>query len=105
MSNERNEVRLLRIEIQRLENRLNKVCNQLTVRAEKDESAAEQNDSSEFLDVYDVARIFHVSPQTVYNWRYRKTIPFVKAEGRLLFRRKDVIGYFEKRNMKNKKRN
>ena len=45
---------------------------------------------AEYLDIIDVSRILKVEQKTVYNWVSSGKIPYLKANGRLLFRRKEI---------------
>lgn len=44
----------------------------------------------EYLDIIDVSRILKVEQKTVYNWVSAGKIPYLKANGRLLFRREEI---------------
>ena len=44
----------------------------------------------EYLDIIDVSRILKVEQKTVYNWVSQGKIPYLKANGRLLFRREEI---------------
>lgn len=51
----------------------------------------------EYLDIIDVARILKVEQKTVYNWVSLGKIPFLKANGRLLFLREEIDNMVVKR--------
>ena len=44
----------------------------------------------EYLDIIDVSKLLKVEQKTIYNWVSAGTIPYLKANGRLLFRRKEI---------------
>lgn len=44
----------------------------------------------EYLDIVEVAKLLHVEQKTVYNWVWEGKIPYLKANGRLLFRRDQI---------------
>ena len=44
----------------------------------------------EYLDIIDVSRILKVEQKTVYNWVSQGKIPYLKANGRLLFLREEI---------------
>ena len=44
----------------------------------------------EYLDIIDVSKILKVEQKTVYNWVWAGKIPYLKANGRLLFLRKEI---------------
>jgi predicted DNA-binding transcriptional regulator AlpA len=48
----------------------------------------EQTD--ELLTANDMARLFKISRDTVYSWRYRGTIPNVNINGEVIFRRSEI---------------
>ena len=50
----------------------------------------------EYLDSVDVAKLLKVEQRTIYNWVSQGKIPYLKANGRLLFLR-DEIDYMLKR--------
>jgi len=45
---------------------------------------------AEYLDIIDVSRILKVEQKTVYNWVSQGKIPYLKANGRLLFLREEI---------------
>jgi len=49
----------------------------------------------ELLTANDVAGLFKISPDTVYAWRYQGRIPYVKINGAVRFRRRDLIEMIE----------
>ena len=44
----------------------------------------------EYLDIIDVSKILKVEQKTIYNWVWAGKIPYLKANGRLLFLRKEI---------------
>lgn len=44
----------------------------------------------EYLDIVEVSKLLHVEQKTVYNWVWEGKIPYLKANGRLLFRRDQI---------------
>ena len=44
----------------------------------------------EYLDIIDVSKLLKVEQKTVYNWVSAGEIPYLKANGRLLFRREEI---------------
>lgn len=44
----------------------------------------------EYLDIIDVSKILKVEQKTIYNWVWAGKIPYLKANGRLLFLRTDI---------------
>ena len=51
----------------------------------------------EYLDIIDVSRILKVEQKTIYNWVWAGKIPYLKANGRLLFLRKEIDEMVQKR--------
>ena len=45
---------------------------------------------SEYLDIIDVSKLLKVEQKTIYNWVSLGKIPYLKANGRLLFLRDDI---------------
>ena len=45
---------------------------------------------AEYLDIIDVSRILKVEQKTIYNWVSVGKIPYLKANGRLLFLREEI---------------
>lgn len=45
---------------------------------------------NQFIDASEVARLYMVSIRTVYNWVYLGKVKYVKANGRLLFRKEEL---------------
>ena len=44
----------------------------------------------EYLDIIDVSKLLKVEQKTIYNWVWAGKIPFLKANGRLLFLREEI---------------
>ena len=51
----------------------------------------------EYLDIIDVSKILKVEQKTIYNWVWAGKIPYLKANGRLLFLRKKIDEMVQKR--------
>ena len=51
----------------------------------------------EYLDIIDVSKILKVEQNTIYNWVWAGKIPYLKANGRLLFLRKEIDEMVQKR--------
>ena len=51
----------------------------------------------EYLDIIDVSKILKVEQKTIYNWVWAGKIPYLKANGRLLFLRKEIDKMVQKR--------
>ena len=51
----------------------------------------------EYLDIIDVSKILKVEQMTIYNWVWAGKIPYLKANGRLLFLRKKIDEMVQKR--------
>ena len=52
---------------------------------------------SEYLDIIDVSRILKVEQKTIYNWVWAGKIPYLNANGRLLFLRDEIDEMVRKR--------
>ena len=44
----------------------------------------------EYLDIIDVSKMLKVEQKTIYNWVWAGKIPYLKANGRLLFLREEI---------------
>ncbi len=44
----------------------------------------------EYLDIIEVAKLLRVEQKTIYNWVWEGKVPYLKANGRLLFRRDEI---------------
>ena len=51
----------------------------------------------EYLDIIDVSKLLKVEQKTIYNWVSQGKIPYLKANGRLLFLRDEVDAMLRKR--------
>lgn len=45
---------------------------------------------TEYLDIIDVSKLLKVEQKTIYNWVWSGKIPYLKANGRLLFKREEI---------------
>ena len=52
---------------------------------------------SEYLDIIDVSKLLKVEQKTIYNWVWAGKIPYLKANGRLLFLREEIDEMVRKR--------
>ena len=50
-----------------------------------------------YLDIIDVSRILKVEQKTIYNWVWAGKIPYLKANGRLLFLWEEIDEMVRKR--------
>ena len=44
----------------------------------------------DYLDIIDVSKLLKVEQKTIYNWVWAGKIPYLKANGRLLFLREEI---------------
>ena len=51
----------------------------------------------EYLDIIDVSKILKVEQKTIYNWVWAGKIPYIKANGRLLFLWEEIDKMVRKR--------
>ena len=51
----------------------------------------------EYLDIIDVSKLLKVEQKTIYNWVSLGKIPYLKANGRLLFLRDEVDNMLKRR--------
>ena len=51
----------------------------------------------EYLDIIGVSQILKVEQKTIYNWVWAGKIPYLKANGRLLFLREEIDEMVRKR--------
>ena len=51
----------------------------------------------EYLDIIDVSKILKVEQKAIYNWVWAGKIPYLKANGRLLFLREEIDEMVRKR--------
>ena len=52
---------------------------------------------AEYLDIIDVSKLLKVEQKTIYNWVWAVKIPYLKANGRLLFLREEIDKMLTKR--------
>ena len=50
-----------------------------------------------YLDIIDVSKILKVEQKTIYNWVWAGKIPYLKANGRLLFLRGEIDKMLQRR--------
>ena len=51
----------------------------------------------EYLDIIDVSKMLKVEQKTIYNWVWAGKIPYLKANGSLLFLREEIDEMVRKR--------
>ncbi|MBF1188679.1 MAG: helix-turn-helix domain-containing protein, partial [[Eubacterium] sulci] len=50
-----------------------------------------------YLDIIDVSKLLKVEQKTIYNWVSQGKIPYLKANGRLLFLRDEIDEMLKRR--------
>jgi len=73
-----------------LKNMEDKLDRLLVLREQEIDTTAPPPLKPEYLDIIDVSKILKVEQKTVYNWVWAGTIPYLKANGRLLFLREEI---------------
>ncbi|MDO4708015.1 MAG: helix-turn-helix domain-containing protein [Porphyromonadaceae bacterium] len=53
----------------------------------------------EYLDIIELSKLLKVEQKTIYNWVWEGKIPYLKANGRLLFRRDEIGEMLENRRL------
>ena len=51
----------------------------------------------EYLDIIDISKLLKVEQKTIYNWVSQGKIPYLKANGRLLFLRDEIDKMLKRR--------
>ena len=62
----------------------------LVLQEQSVDTAARPPLKPEYLDIIDVSKILKVEQKTIYNWVWAGKIPYLKANGRLLFLREEI---------------
>ena len=62
----------------------------LVLREQEIDTAIHPPLKPEYLDIVGVSKILKVEQKTIYNWVWAGKIPYLKANGRLLFLRKEI---------------
>ena len=73
--------------LMRMEGKLDRL---LVLREQTIDTTVHPPMKAEYLDIIDVSRILKVEQKTVYNWVSQGKIPYLKANGRLLFLREEI---------------
>ena len=73
-----------------LKNMEDKLDRLLVLREQEIDTTVRPPLKPEYLDIIDVSKILKVEQKTVYNWVWAGKIPYLKANGRLLFLRKEI---------------
>ena len=71
----------------RMEGKLDRL---LLLREQTIDTAVHPPLKPEYLDIIDVSKLLKVEQKTIYNWVSAGKIPYLKANGRLLFRREEI---------------
>ena len=62
----------------------------LSLQKQEHETAVHPPFRPEYLDIIDLSKLLKVEQKTIYNWVSQGKIPYIKANGRLLFLRDEV---------------
>ena len=62
----------------------------ISLQAEKRVTTVHPPLRPEYLDIIDVSKLLKVEQKTIYNWVSQGKIPYLKANGRLLFLRDEI---------------
>ena len=71
----------------RMEGKLDRL---LVLREQTVDTAVRPPLKPEYLDIIDVSKLLKVEQKTIYNWVSAGKIPYLKANGQLLFRREEI---------------
>lgn len=88
------EFRNLFQKLLRLEAKLDEL---LSLQTQEHEVAVHPPLRLEYLDIIDVSKLLKVEQKTIYNWVSQGKIPYLKANGRLLFLRDEVDEMLKRR--------
>lgn len=88
------EFRNLFQKLLRLEAKLDEL---LSLQTQEHETAVHPPLRPEYLDIIDVSKLLKVEQKTIYNWVSQGKIPYLKANGRLLFLRDEVDEMLKRR--------
>ena len=80
-----------------LKNMEDKLDRLLVLREQEIDTTVRPPLKQEYLDIIDVSKILKVEQKTVYNWVWARKIPYLKANGRLLFLREEIDVMVRKR--------
>ena len=69
----------------------------ISLQAEKRVTTVHPPLRSEYLDIIDVSKLLKVEQKTIYNWVSQGKIPYLKANGRLLFLRDEIDEMLKRR--------
>ena len=82
-----------------LKNMEDKLDRLLVLREQEIDTTVRPPLKPEYLDIIDVSKILKVEQKTIYNWVWAGKIPYLKANGRLLFLRERVDEMLNSRNV------
>ena len=82
-----------------LKNMEDKLDRLLVLREQEIDTTVRPPLKQEYLDIIDVSKILKVEQKTVYNWVWAGKIPYLKANGRLLFLREEIDEMLQKRDL------
>ena len=74
----------------KLKNMEDKLDRLLVLREQEVDTTIQPPLKPESLDIIDVSKILKVEQKTIYNWVWAGKIPYLKANGRLLFLREEI---------------
>ena len=81
----------------KLKNMEDKLDRLLVLREQEIDTTVHPPLKSEYLDIIDVSKILKVEQKNIYNWVWAGKIPYLKANGRLLFLREEIDEMVRKR--------
>ena len=79
--------KLLLDSLARMEGKLDRL---LVLREQTVDTAVRPPLRPEYLDIIDVSKLLKVEQKTIYNWVSVGKIPYLKANGRLIFLREEI---------------
>ena len=74
-----------------------KIDRLLVLREQEMDTTVYPPQKPEYLDIIDVSKLLKVEQKTIYNWVWAGKIPYLKANGRLLFLRNEIDAMLRKR--------
>ena len=83
----------------KLKNMEDKLDRLLVLREQEVDTTIHPPLKPEYLDIIDVSKILKVEQKTIHNWVWAGKIPYLKANGRLLFLREEIDEMLQKRDL------
>ena len=55
------------------------------------------------MDTYDMTELLHLSRSTLFNWRKKELLPYIRVQNKIFYHHDDVVAFLQRNKRQHKK--